>query len=170
MRLKSTATLNQNCDFLAGFYPSAGYFFTFYLICIASMILMSAVYRLLAAASPNMDIASATGASQSKPRSLLPLTMAVLAFCGNTSALVLHKGLSMGQALFLPKVASNRKAVCAWRRWCGAAAPDRDVWLCHHPNFSAPMVRFLDCMSFCDSCQAAPPRKIGALKASTNLE
>ena len=104
MRLKSTATLNQNCDFLEGFYPSAGYFFTFYLICIASMILMSAVYRLLAAASPNMDIASATGASQSKPRSLLPLTMAVLAFCGNTSALVLHKGLSMGQALFLPKV------------------------------------------------------------------
>ena len=74
MRLKSRATLSQYCDFLAGFFPSAGYFFTFYLICIASMILMSAVYRLLAAASPNMDIASATGAAQSKPRLLLPLT------------------------------------------------------------------------------------------------
>ena len=46
----------------AGFFRGAGYFFTFYLICISSMIQMSAVYRLLAAASPNMDIASATGA------------------------------------------------------------------------------------------------------------
>ena len=45
----------------AGFFRGAGYFFTFYLICISSMIQMSAVYRLLAAASPNMDIASATG-------------------------------------------------------------------------------------------------------------
>ena len=66
MRLQSTATLSQSWDFHAGFFPSAGYFFTFYLICIASMILMSAVYRLLAAASPNMDIASATGAIQSE--------------------------------------------------------------------------------------------------------
>ena len=45
----------------AGFFRGAGHFFTFYLICISSMIQMSAVYRLLAAASPNMDIASATG-------------------------------------------------------------------------------------------------------------
>ncbi len=45
----------------AGFFKGAGYFFTFYVICISSMIQMSAVYRLLAAASPNMDIASATG-------------------------------------------------------------------------------------------------------------
>ena len=66
----------KNNSSFAGFFPSAGYFFTFYLICIASMILMSAVYRLLAAASPNMDIASATGATQSKPRLLLALIMA----------------------------------------------------------------------------------------------
>jgi hypothetical protein len=45
----------------AGFYRSAGHYFTFYLICICSMLQMSAVYRLMAAASPNMDIASAAG-------------------------------------------------------------------------------------------------------------
>ena len=48
----------------AGFYRSAGHYFTFYLICICSMLQMSAVYRLMAAASPNMDIASAAGEMQ----------------------------------------------------------------------------------------------------------
>ena len=80
MRLKSTALQVRNCAFFAGFFARAGYFFTFYLICIASMILMSAVYRLLAAASPNMDIASATGATQSEPRLLLAVTMACACF------------------------------------------------------------------------------------------
>lgn len=44
-----------------GFYHGLGYYLTFYLICISSMIQMAAMYRLLAAASPNMDIASAIG-------------------------------------------------------------------------------------------------------------
>ena len=48
----------------AGFYRSAGCFFTFYLICVGSMLQMSAIYRLMAAASPNMDIASAAGEVQ----------------------------------------------------------------------------------------------------------
>ena len=48
----------------AGFYRSAGCFFTFYLICVGSMLQMSAIYRQMAAASPNMDIASATGEMQ----------------------------------------------------------------------------------------------------------
>ena len=48
----------------AGFYRSAGCFFTFYLVCVGSMLQMSAVYRLMAAASPNMDIASAAGEVQ----------------------------------------------------------------------------------------------------------
>ena len=56
-----TEAVNGMALLLAGFFRGAGYFFTFYLICISSMIQMSAVYRLLAAASPNMDIASATG-------------------------------------------------------------------------------------------------------------
>ena len=48
----------------AGFYRSAGCFFTFYLVCVGSMLQMSAIYRLMAAASPNMDIASAAGEAQ----------------------------------------------------------------------------------------------------------
>ncbi|CAL8463057.1 g2591 [Coccomyxa elongata] len=47
--------------FWVGFHAAIGTFFIFYLICIATMLQMSAVYRLLASASPNTDIGTAAG-------------------------------------------------------------------------------------------------------------
>ncbi|BDA47962.1 ABC transporter G family member 36 [Coccomyxa sp. Obi] len=47
--------------FWVGFHAAPGTFFIFYLICIATMLQMSAVYRLLASASPNTDIGTAAG-------------------------------------------------------------------------------------------------------------
>ena len=78
-------SLSRQCDgnmgaLPAGFFKGAGYFFTFYVICISSMIQMSAVYRLLAAASPNMDIASATG--EWPPRSAMQCVSRPL-FCND---------------------------------------------------------------------------------------
>ncbi|KAK9907686.1 hypothetical protein WJX75_008105 [Coccomyxa subellipsoidea] len=47
--------------FWVGFHAAPSTFFTFYLICIATMLQMSAVYRLLASACPNTDIGTAAG-------------------------------------------------------------------------------------------------------------
>lgn len=52
------------CACCAGFHAAIGTFFIFYLICIATMLQMSAVYRLLASASPNTDIGTAAGKSE----------------------------------------------------------------------------------------------------------
>lgn len=50
------------CCCSAGFHAAPSTFFTFYLISIATMLQMSAVYRLLASACPNTDIGTAAGA------------------------------------------------------------------------------------------------------------
>lgn len=52
------------CGAAAGFHAAIGTFFIFYLISIATMLQMSAVYRLLASASPNTDIGTAAGNSK----------------------------------------------------------------------------------------------------------
>ena len=72
----------------AGFYKSAGCFFTFYLVCVGSMLQMSAIYRLMAAASPNMDIASAAGEAQLTHSSKRYFHQALFAACCQARVLV----------------------------------------------------------------------------------
>ena len=72
----------------AGFYRSAGCFFTFYLVCVGSMLQMSAIYRLMAAASPNMDIASAAGEAQLTHNSKEYFHQALFAACCQARVLV----------------------------------------------------------------------------------
>ena len=63
----------QLCRHGAGFHRGVREFFLYYLICFSAMLVNSALYRLLASALPNLDVATAGGALRKPARSLRQL-------------------------------------------------------------------------------------------------